>query len=207
MTGLVVGAVEITIAVLLLVLAVRMLTLATGQSAMTTYAISESFAPAERPDNTEPTSFEAVTASRDAFQRVASRQPPRVVSSSDLLAQLHIFASVQLMDVRRHDLELNAASPALKSMAAAYLYGAACALAPFGSDAKEKAYCAAVKVARRSLDINDLEAQQVLSTLTQSSSALYCFRNGLEGAEFWGERRYVPDQHSLYAALTENALI
>ncbi|MGP4844186.1 hypothetical protein ACTXGQ_08640 [Marinobacter sp. 1Y8] len=207
MTGLVVGAVEITLAMLLLVLAVRMMTLAKGLNAVTTNGISSPFAPADTSSSAEPLAFEAVTASRNAFQRVTSQQSHRIESTSDLTAQLHIFASVQLLDVRRRDLELNTATPALKSLAAAYLYGAACALAPFGSDAKEKAYSTAVKVARRSLNINDLEAQQVLSTLTQSSSALYCFRNGLEGAEFWGERHYVPDQYSLYAALTANALI
>lgn len=207
MTGLVVGAVEVTLAVLLLVLALRMMTLAKGLNAVAAHGISEPFTPDVTPDSAEPLAFEAVSASRNAFHRVTSEQSQPVVSSSDLTAQLHIFASIQLLDVRRRELELNTASPALKALAAAYLYGAACALAPFGGDAREKAYITAVKVARRSLHINDLETQQILSTLTQSSSALYCFRNGLEGAEFWGERRYVPDQHSLYAALTANALI
>lgn len=202
MTGLIVGAVEIGVALLLGVLAFRIVTLSRFQEIPLLMS-------AYHPEQTDPghTSLTAATATRDAYQRVTTRQAGHPARSADLVTQLHILTSVQMTDTRRQGLDLQHASKPLKVMAAAYFYGAACGLTfSYGHD-REKMLDAAVKVIQHALDLGEVSVHQMLATLTASSSTLHCYRNGLEGAEHWQAHRFVPDKQSLYESLTANALI
>jgi hypothetical protein len=135
------------------------------------------------------------------------RNQSRQNCTTDITAQLHILASVQLLDARRQGLPLRTADKSLKSLATAYLYGACFALTFDHTFTDEQAFALAVKAISHNLDLGEVSVNQMLATLTQSSSSLECYRNGLEGAEFWLVHRYVPENQSLYTSLTGNALI
>lgn len=128
-------------------------------------------------------------------------------STADITAQIHILASVQTLDARRQGIELRTADKTLKTLAAAYLYGASFALTFCSALTHDEAFALAVKAISHNLDLGEVSVNQMLATLTRSSSSLECYRNGLEGAEFWTVHRYVPKHQSLYTSLTENALI
>ncbi|BES71468.1 hypothetical protein RE428_24860 [Marinobacter nanhaiticus D15-8W] len=196
------GAVEIGLALLLGILAFRIITLSRFQETpllTTTHPAGES--------GSSHASLTAATATRDAYQRVATRHARRTAHTADLVTQLHILTSVQMTDTRRQGLDLKYASKPLKVMAAAYFYGATCGLTFSDGHDREKIADAAIKVIQHALDLGEVSVHQMLATLTASSSALHCYRNGLEGAEYWCAHRFVPDEHSLYASLTANALI
>lgn len=203
MTGLIVSGVEISLAVLLALMAYRMYTLARLRPFRSTSA----FTPVSVELASAAASFPAAEATRDAYQRVAAGQIRKRVRATDLVTQLHIFSSIQLTDVRHHGLTLRDAAPTLKSLAVAYFYGAACGLAFGHVKEREKILEAAIKVIQHALDIGDIVIEQMLSDLTTSSSLLHCYRNGLEGAEHWQQHRFVPETQSLYASLTANALL
>ncbi|ROT99875.1 hypothetical protein EB809_09125 [Marinobacter sp. R17] len=192
---------EISLAVLLALMAYRMYTLARLRPFRSTSA----FTPASV--ELAAASFPAAEATRDAYQRVTAGQSRKRVRANDLVTQLHIFSSIQLTDVRHHGLTLRDAAPTLKSLAVAYFYGAACGLAFGHVKEREKILEAAIKVIQHALDIGDIVIEQMLSDLTTSSSLLHCYRNGLEGAEHWQQHRFVPETQSLYASLTANALL
>ncbi|TBW49511.1 hypothetical protein EZI54_19525 [Marinobacter halodurans] len=204
MMGLIVSGVEFSLAVLLALMAYRMYSLARLRPFRSTSA----FAPAPVETASVSTAFPATEATRKAYQRAADGQGGRhPLRATDLVTQLHIFASIQLTDVRHHGLILRDAAPTLKSLAVAYFHGAACGLAYRHVKERERIQEAAIKVIQHALDIGDIVIEQMLSDLTASSSLLHCYRNGLEGAEHWQEHRFVPEAQSLYTSLTENALL
>jgi hypothetical protein len=63
------------------------------------------------------------------------------------------------------------------------------------------------QLASRKIGLRQPETIHVLSTLTGSATWLACFRSGVDGAEYWGEHRHVPQVYSLYGAITSNAFI
>lgn len=202
MTGLIVGAVEIGVVLLLGVLAFRIITLSRFREIP---LLTMTYHPEE--SGSGHASLSAATATRDAYQRVTTRQANAPAHTADLVTQLHILTSVQMTCTRRQGLDVQHASKPLKVMAAAYFYGAACGLTfSYGHD-REKIEDAAVKVIQHALDLGEVSVHQMLATLTASDSTLQCYRNGLEGAEHWQAHRFVPDDQSLYASLTANALI
>lgn len=203
MTEFMVGAVEVGLALLLAVLAYRVVTLSRFREipVLTVPAYASDAA------TTSHASFTAASATRDAYQRVTTKHATQMPHTADLVTQLHILTSVQLTDTRRHGLDLIHASKPLKVLTAAYLYGAACGLTFSSGHDREKMTEGAVKVIQHALDMGEMSVHQMLATITESSSTLHCYRNGLEGAEHWQAHRFVPDSQSLYASLTENALI
>ena len=134
-----------------------------------------------------------------AADRASLRQhSSRPVSDrAQLITQLHILAGLQERDCRVNGLDLSAAPETVRAYAAAWLYGAGCALS-------EKSTRHSGALARV---VAHPKALQAISTLTGSTVLLACFRAGLEGAEFWQYNHYVPPTSSLYEAITANAFI
>ncbi|AXS81952.1 MULTISPECIES: hypothetical protein [Marinobacter] len=144
------------------------------------------------------------TAARGSFGQHSSRP---VSDRARLITQLHILAGLQERDCRVNGLELPAAPEVVRAYAAAWLYGAGCALSEKSTRHSGALARVVAQIASRKTGIPQQEALQAISTLTGSTVLLACFRAGLEGAEFWRESQYVPPASSLYEAITANAFI
>jgi len=146
-----------------------------------------------------------------ALERPARPKPesPSAVSSdkTELFTKLHILASLQERDCRVKGLTLTEAPEVVRGYAAAWLYGAACALSPRASRHNEAIAGIVARIVHRKTGIRQSAAVQAIATLTSSSELLACYRAGLEGAEFWSEHQFVPPAFSLYEVVTSNAFI
>ncbi|MGO1461072.1 MAG: hypothetical protein ACTHYN_06875 [Marinobacter sp.] len=132
---------------------------------------------------------------------------PTSTDRTELLSHLHILAGLQERDCRISGLELSQAPGPVRAYAAAWLYGAACALC-WQSERHSDALAGLVaQIANRKTGIPQVEAVQTIATLTSCGVLLACFRAGLEGAEHWYSHQYVQPASSLYGAITANALI
>lgn len=132
---------------------------------------------------------------------------PRTTNRPELLSQLHILAGLQERDCRISGLELSQAPTMVRAYAAAWLYGAACALCGQSERHTDALVGLVAQIASRKTGIRQAEAVQTIATLTSCGVLLACFRAGLEGAEHWAGHQYVQPESSLYAAITSNALI
>lgn len=126
---------------------------------------------------------------------------------TELLTHLHILAGLQERDCRISGLELSQAPEAVRAYAAAWLYGAGCALCGQSERHSDGLAGLVAQIASRKTGIRQAEAVQAIATLTSCGVLLACFRAGLEGAEYWQGHQYVQPENSLYAAITANALI
>src|SRR5690606_9923627 len=133
---------------------------------------------------------------------VASR-----IDRTELFTQLHILAGLQDRDCRVKGLVLAEAPEAVRTYAAAWLYGASCALSHKPVRHSEALAGMVAGIVSRKTGIRQPEALQAISTLTSSSVLLACYRAGLDGAEFWQVNHYVPASSSLYEVVTSNAFI
>ena len=129
------------------------------------------------------------------------------VDRTELFTQLHILAGLQERDCRVNGLDLANAPEAVREYAAAWLYGAACALGSKSMRHSEALAGLAAHIANRKIGLRQPQALQAITTLTPSNVLLACYRGGLEGAEFWRQHHYVSPDHSLYEAITANAFI
>jgi hypothetical protein len=192
---------EVGLIALLLLLVFRMLTLARNDpfvpaSVVTMVAAHQHSAQPPLPEVQQKRS-------------VAAPQPTRTPPSNTcgLITQLHILMSLQDRDCREHGLNLESAAHAVREYAVAWLYGAACALCEKPQRHSDALLTLVSKLASRKIGLRQPEAVQALSTMTGSSTLLACFRSGVSGAEHWSGHRYVPEEHSLYSAVTSNAFI
>lgn len=132
---------------------------------------------------------------------------PISTNRTELFTHLHILAGLQERDCRISGLELSQAPETVRVYAAAWLYGAGCALCGQSERHSDALAGLVAQIASRKTGIRQTEAVQAISTLTSCGVLLACFRAGLEGAEYWHSHQYVQPKSSLYAAITANALI
>lgn len=137
----------------------------------------------------------------------ASANPPALPDRPELITQLHILAGLQERDCRVRGLRLADSPLAVRAFATSWLYGAACALSEKPVRHSETLACLVAEICSRKTAIGHPQAMQAIATLTHSSISLACYREGLEGAEFWRHHHYVAPQHSLYEAVTANSFI
>ena len=130
-----------------------------------------------------------------------------VILRTELFTQLHILAGLQERDCRVKGLVLSESPETVRTYAAAWLYGASCALSPKPVRHSEALAGMVAGIVSRKTGIRQPEALQAISTLTGSSVLMACYRAGLEGAEFWQANHFVPASSSLYEAVTSNAFI
>lgn len=126
---------------------------------------------------------------------------------TELFSHLHILAGLQERDCRAKGLVLADAPEAVRTYAAAWLYGASCALSNKPVRHSEALAGMVAGIVSRKTGVRQPEALQAISTLTSSSILLACYRAGLEGAEFWQVNHYVPASCGLYEVVTSNAFI
>lgn len=135
------------------------------------------------------------------------QKSPTSTNRTELFTHLHILAGLQERDCRISGLELSQAPGSVRAYAAAWLYGAACALCGQSERHSDALAGLVAQIVSRRTGIRQAEAVQTIATLTSCGVLLACFRAGLEGAEYWHRHQYVQPQSSLYAAITANALI
>lgn len=193
MSGIVIVT-GLILAGLLALLAVRVLSLSSGSFAMTGEALSDT--------NPGP----SVSPTRRTGPHYAPTPGP-LSGRSELVTRLHILFSLQERDTRDQGLDLRGSRREVREYAIAWFYGAACALAAPRERHTEELVDTLASLMARKLDMTEMSALQAITTLTNCSTRLACFRSGLEGAESWLERRYVPPPHSLYTVITSNALV
>ena len=190
---------ELGLIALLALLAARMITLSR----------TESFVPAgaagaqPQADSSESPARRMASSGKGASRFKGMSTPDR----TELFTQLHILAGLQERDCRVKGLVLSESPEAVRTYAAAWLYGASCALSPKPVRHSEALAGMVAGIVSRKTGIRQPEALQAISTLTGSSVLMACYRAGLEGAEFWQANHYVPANWSLYEAVTSNAFI
>lgn len=137
------------------------------------------------------------------------RKHKRLTSTdrTQLFTHLHILAGLQERDCRISGLQLGEAPETVRAYAAAWLYGAGCALCGQSERHSDALTALVAQIANRKTGIRQAEAVQAISTLTSCGVLLACFRAGLDGAEYWQSHRFVQPENSLYTVITENALI
>lgn len=141
---------------------------------------------------------------------VARKEPTPAFNPTDkteLFSRLHILAGLQERDCRVQGLMLSGAPEPVQECAAAWLYGAACALTPRSQRHTEALSGIVARIISRKIGTRQPEAIQAIATLTSSTLLLACYRAGLEGAEFWQVHQYVPARASLHEVVTSNAFI
>lgn len=126
---------------------------------------------------------------------------------SELVSQLHILACLQDRDCKEQGLDLVSAHNTVREYAVCWLYGAACALGSAGGQQSDAIAVLVSRFAGRKFGIRQPDALAVISTLTRQPTALLCFRMGVEGAEFWKQKRYITRNTSLFEAVTSNTLV
>lgn len=183
---------ELGLLALVGILAIRMVALSRGEALQLAGGIAE-------PEISGP------VARRTA--RTGKRVKIASAHGTELRTQLHILAGLQERDCRDKGLLLAEAPEAVRMYAAAWLYGAGCALSRQPVRHSDALAVMVARIVSRKTGIRQPEALQAISTLTSSSVLLACYRAGLEGAEHWQQHQYVPAPSSLYDAATSNAFI
>ena len=183
---------ELGLFALLLLLAFRVLSLTR----------SEPLSPSPSLDVAAPTERTATTSS---FSRPAAtlKNPDKC----ELISQLHILTSLQMRDRKEQGLEIETAHLAVREYTVCWLYGAACALSSPNERDTDALSRIVSQFASRKAGIRQSEAVTVIATMTRHSAFLSCFRGGIEGAEFWKTHHFVPNDKSLFEAVTSNAFI
>ncbi|WP_372987702.1 hypothetical protein [Marinobacter sp.] len=126
---------------------------------------------------------------------------------TELFTQLHILAALQERECRSKGLDRPEMTTIVGSCAAAWLYGAGCALCD-ESDRHSKTLAGLVAhIVSRKTGIDRVEALSVIDELTASGVHLACFRGGLDGARHWREHNHVPGQSGLCELIAGHTFI
>lgn len=140
-------------------------------------------------------------------QRSRTAAPAEPRDRTHRYTQLHILAALQARDCRVTGLDLTTAPEDVRRYAVAWLFGAGCALSDRPTRHTDELSGVVAHIASLKIGVRQSDAIQTIATITSSSVMLACFRAGLEGAEFWQERHFVPSAHSVYGVITANAFI
>lgn len=146
-------------------------------------------------------------APREAHRRQGHPAQRGTADRAELITQLHILLGLQDRVCRDQGIDLPEAPEALKTYAAAWLYGATSALTGPQDRQTEAVARIACQLISKKTGLKTSTAQQALATLTHCSVMLACYRSGLESAEFWLEHHYVPSELALNTTITNNAFV
>ncbi|WP_097461440.1 hypothetical protein [Mangrovitalea sediminis] len=126
----------------------------------------------------------------------------------DWMSKAQIFAGIQLLDAKRKGLILaDDNKPGCRQLAAMYMIGAAKGIILNMQGNDQDARDVAAFLMTHNLHFDRLDIEDALNAVTRDESTLNSYRCGLEGAETWLARRFVPDSISLYEAVSSNAFI
>ena len=126
----------------------------------------------------------------------------------DWISKAQIFAGIQMLDAKRKGLPLvQEQNEECRLLAAIYLIGAAksITLDMGGTEVNAKDVAAFLIVHNLHMDRLDIEHAQL--SVTRDETTLAAFRCGLEGGSNWLKRHFVPDEVSLFEAVTSSAFV
>ncbi|MFE8069946.1 hypothetical protein QQM79_02710 [Marinobacteraceae bacterium S3BR75-40.1] len=127
---------------------------------------------------------------------------------ADWMAQAQMLAGIQMLDAKRKGLPLKELlENGCRHLAGAYLCGAATGIVLGLEGERNDTADVAAFLLNHNLKMDSMDVQETLDNLTRGDDVLCAYRCGLEGAETWLERKYVPDDVSLYQAVTTSAFI
>lgn len=196
--------IELGLVALLLLLAFRMINLCQREPFPGSLAVAAN--PPSAMVQATPTPSSAVTRYRPETE-VKTKQQRASGGKASLVTQLHILFSLQERDCREHGLVLAEAPTLVREYSAAWLYGAACALCDNATRHSNQAMAITAQLISRKTGLRQSEVVQALANLTRDNTLLVCFRNGIEGAEHWSEKQFVPAGNGLYGVITANTFL
>ncbi|MBZ2168042.1 hypothetical protein [Marinobacter sp. F4216] len=188
MTGSVIVVTEIALVALLLLMTFRMLALVRSAPVAESALTNEIFHNAP-------------------YSLPLSKQPLMAADRADLTSKLHVLAALQNRDSRIKALSIKDAPAMVRGFAASWLYGAAISLCEPRVRYSDELIDLVAHIGELKFGIEEQETYKAVATLTESGTALACYRGGLEGAKFWQRHHYVSPEFSLYGVLTNNAFI
>lgn len=146
----------------------------------------------------------------DGAQPLKAVAPTEVAAYErvDWISKAQIFAGIQMLDAKRKGLALvQEHNEECRLLGAIYLIGAAksITLDMGGSEANAKDVAAFLIVHNLHMDRLDIEHAQL--SVTRDETTLAAFRCGLEGGSNWLKHHFVPDEVSLFEAVTSSAFV
>ncbi len=126
----------------------------------------------------------------------------------DWISKAQIFAGIQMLDAKRKGLHIvQQQNEECRLLAGIYLIGAAksITLDMGGTDANARDVAAFLVTHKLHMDRLDIEHTQL--SVTRDELTLASYRCGLEGGSNWLKHHFVPDELSLFEAVTANALV
>ncbi|MDC0664310.1 hypothetical protein [Marinobacter sp. SS21] len=195
---------EISLAVLMGLLAVRMTSLAktgwpTALPASSADGCPPRVAPELNPHTPPPTSGFGV--------RLSEPQLVGAPDRTELITQLHILLSLQEKVCREDGLVIETLPDVVKNYAVAWTYGAASSLVGVSTRHSAEVIDLTARLVAKKIGYKQSAAVQAIATLTKCSSMLACYRNGLESADYWLQHHHVPAETALNRSISSNAFI
>ncbi|MDX1755046.1 MAG: hypothetical protein R3175_03205 [Marinobacter sp.] len=126
---------------------------------------------------------------------------------TELITQLHILLALQEKVCRDAGLLLETLPDSVKWYVVAWAYGAASGLSGVWTRHSDQVIAMTARLVAKKIGCKQSAAVQAIATLTDSSSMLACYRNGLDSAEHWLQHHHVPGETALNHAITSVTLI
>ena len=126
----------------------------------------------------------------------------------DWLAKAQIFAGIQFLDAKRKGLLFTQEqSQDCRMLAAIYMVGAAKEVVFKMSGNESDARDVAAFLITHNLHFDTLDIEDAFERVAQDETTLNSYRRGIEAASAWLQRHFVPDDLSLYEAVSSNAFV
>ncbi len=196
--------VEIGLAVLMVLLAFRMTSLARTGWPTALPAVFEDACPPSHDSGQAP---HTTPATANFGVRLSEPQVVGAAGRTELITQLHILLSLQEKVCREEGLAYEALPDEVKNYAVAWAYGAASGLVGMSMRHSAEVVDVTARLVARKIGYKQSSVVQAIATLTQCSSMLACYRNGLESADYWLQHHHVPAETALNRSITSNAFI
>lgn len=126
----------------------------------------------------------------------------------DWLSKAQIFAGIQMLDAKRKGLQLmHEHGDDCRLIAAIYFIGAARSITLDMSGSEKDSRDVAAFLITHNLHMDRLDIEHAQQSVTRDELTLMAYRCGLEGGSDWLKRHFVPDELSLFDAITNSAFV
>jgi len=140
--------------------------------------------------------------------RMAMSQEGNPYQRADWMAQAQIFAGIQMLDSKRKGLQLpNRERETIQVIAGAYLAGAADAITASQGGGDPDADDLAAFLLSHNLQMDSYDVQDIQARVLKEEVCIQTFQEGREAAGVWLEKKFVPDELSLFEAVSGYAFL